>query len=369
MFTKSPHMDLIFKKISQQRERKNGTPNDRTSPNDFFSRPVSNQTSNKDLLNLTSFQKQKQDSAKLNKSCNYHSSQINQRMQSTKADIKKKLLNEILRGSHSHASTSYLITTMKEKSGKRAQTNKYNTTEDGSSFTMVQNNSAQFKESPLRNQDIKLLQQNLNEEMFSMRDELNHVHGFYELLERMQKKEQKYNIQIFATLKHVFQSVQSQIQSVLNSQQRELDTLCKQNVLLKQQILEQSMSMNKLKQLIQTQQKQINNKNDEQVINIMNTLRSGTKVMKKQQDTQDTCKLKQEQEFQDDFRKYSSDDSIPFIDPSTMLVPLEKKGLSLNLNPLKDPLKAPMGYQDEFMSNINEFSESWRQQALAEKRF
>ena len=32
------------------------------------------------------------------------------------------------------------------------------------------------------------------------------------------------------------------------------------------------------------------------------------------------------------------------VDPSTMLVPLEKKGLSLNLNPLKDPLKAPMGY-------------------------
>ena len=48
------------------------------------------------------------------------------------------------------------------------------------------------------------------------------------------------------------------------------------------------------------------------------------------------------------------------MDPLSINAPLEKKGLSLNLNPLKDPTKAPIGYQEEFMANINEFSESWR---------
>lgn len=44
------------------------------------------------------------------------------------------------------------------------------------------------------------------------------------------------------------------------------------------------------------------------------------------------------------------------------------KGLGLNLSQLKQQ-SGIKDFQDEFMGNINEFSKSWRDAALREKRY
>ncbi|CAD8160026.1 unnamed protein product [Paramecium pentaurelia] len=355
---RTPHMDQLISKI--YRQRKNQTPNDYSR--EMYSHPNSHQTSNKDLLNLTSKQK-------LNKSCNYNSN-LHQRLQSKAgADIKQKLLDEILRGSHSNISTSYLISTLKEKVSEKVnqKVQKYNTCQEASSFTIPEK---ELSPKPM----FKILENFLFAECQNLKNQVS-LNSFQELLDKMEIKEQSLKISIFADLKKLFIILAQSIRNDIQTQKKEIESLLRQNNSFKSQIQEMNSQLDKFKSVIEDQQKQIKIKNEENFISIMNTLRSHgvdpRKMLKKCQDNVETCKLKQEQsEFIDESQKYSSDDSIPFVDPQT-IIKNEKKviGLALNLNPLKDPKKAPIGYQDEFMANINEFSESWRQQALAEKRF
>lgn len=69
----------------------------------------------------------------------------------------------------------------------------------------------------------------------------------------MELKEQPFKITLFADLKKLFSQLSMQVVSQINVQKLEIETLCRQNVALKQQLLEYSQSLQKCKLQIELQ--------------------------------------------------------------------------------------------------------------------
>ncbi|CAD8141322.1 unnamed protein product [Paramecium octaurelia] len=272
------------------------------------------------------------------KTNNYHYQQLH-----------KRLMSSVCQEIYSPTQNS-VVTTLKEKLGKRIR--QYNTCEDASSFQDIKN--------------IKVLESCLTTECANCK-ELTFT-SFLRILERMEQLEQPFKIVLFAELKKTFLLLANKIQSDID--------------ILSQHILNLNSDMeikNKEILLLKTSLQQSQKSRNEDFQQIVNTLRQKKKDQNKintnlkpftHQDNVETCKLKHDinEPVDEEQLKFSSEeDSFPFVDPSTLNQPIYKNGISLNLKPVKK--KAPRGYQDEFMAQMNEFSESWRQQALVEKRF
>ncbi|CAD8138457.1 unnamed protein product [Paramecium octaurelia] len=305
MNNKTSHLDQIISKIQRQSQKNLH----RSSPN----------------LSIT-------------KTNNYHYSQLHQR-----------LVSSVCQGLHSPNQNS-VVSTIKEKIAKRIR--QYNTCEDASSFQDLKN--IKVLESSLANECA-----NYNEFTFS---------SFLQILDRMEQREQPLKIVLFSELKKSFLLLANKIQS-------DIDTLSQHVLNLIQELETKNQELQKQKCPIQLQHRT----RSEDFQHILNTLRLKKKDQQKIiglqkqiqfQDNVETCKVKHdlnEAVYEEQIRYSSEEDSFPFVDPSTLNQPIYKKGLSLNLKPIKN--KVLKGYQDEFMAQMNEFSESWRQQALIEKRF
>ncbi|CAD8057278.1 unnamed protein product [Paramecium sonneborni] len=303
---KTSHMDQIITKIHRQSQKNFH----RSSPN----------------LSMT-------------KTNNYHYSQLHQR-----------LLNSVCQGLYSPNHNS-AISNIKEKIAKRIR--QYNTCEDASSFQEFKN--IKVLESSLANECA-----NFNQYTFS---------SYLQILDRMEQREQPLKIVLFSELKKSFLLLANKIQS-------DIDSLSQHVLNLIQELETKNQELQKQKISIPLQQQRTRSEDFQHILNTLRLKKKdqykiiGFQKQTQYQDNVETCKIKHDlnEAVDEEQIKYSSEeDSFPFVDPSTLNQPILKKGLSLNLKPIKN--KVLKGYQDEFMAQMNEFSESWRQQALIEKRF
>ncbi|CAD8189578.1 unnamed protein product [Paramecium octaurelia] len=311
--------------------------------------------SNKYLLNS---------STKQNLNRSYNSNQkVHSKLQSkATSDIKQKLLDEILRGSHSQFSQSYLTSIIQDKIVNKPQ--KYHTSDDTSSFTLP---DKEFNiKAPFLQIDIFTA-----EECKKQQDSIT-LTKFQELLEQLELKEAELKVNVFSNLKALFLILAKQIQQKLTSQMNEIAKLqnCNSELQLQQKILQDRIQ----------EQKQITIKTEETLNSLLFTLRytnlNNPQIMEQHSDQAETQKhLSEIKNFEENI-SMMSEESAPFGKFYNYYIKKQQDpqkkgalGLTLNLNSLKNPQTAPIGYQEEFMANLNEFSESWRQQAIKEQRF
>ncbi|CAD8171075.1 unnamed protein product [Paramecium pentaurelia] len=311
--------------------------------------------SNKYLLNS---------STKQNLNRSYNSNQkVHSKLQSkATSDIKQKLLDEILRGSHSQFSQSYLTSIIQDKIVNKPQ--KYHTTDDTSSFTLPEK---EFNiKTPFLQIDIFTA-----EECKKQQDSIT-ITKFQELLEQLELKEVELKVNVFSNLKTLFLILAKQIQQKLASQMNEITKLQNFNTELQQQ---QKILQDRIQE-----QKQITIKTEETLNSLLFTLRytnlNNPQIIEQHTDQVETQKHQSDNKNFEENISMMSEESAPFGKFYNYYIkkqqdPQNKRalGLTLNLNSLKNPQTAPIGYQEEFMANLNEFSESWRQQAIKEQRF
>ncbi|CAD8082902.1 unnamed protein product [Paramecium sonneborni] len=311
--------------------------------------------SNQYLLNSSTKQN-------LNKSYNSNQKVHSKLPSKATSNIKQKLLYEMLRGSHSQFSQSYLTSIIQDKIVNKPK--KCHTTDDTLSFTLPEkefNNKAPFLQI-----DIFIA-----EKCKKHQDSIT-IAKFQELLEQLELKEIELKLNVFSNLKTLFLILAKQIQSKLASYKNEIIKLQNSNTELQQQ---QKILQDKI-----TEQKQITIKTEETLNSLLFTLRytnlNNPQFIEKHKDQAETQKYQLEYKNIEENISIMSEESAPFGKFYNYYIKKEQDpqnkrtlGLTLNLNSLKNPQTAPIGYQEEFMANLNEFSESWRQQAIKEQRF